>query len=102
MLECTSEYDEATSTQSRRRSEPSTPYRKASNKRVMPSTAGVTGGETPTFTNHARVRPTPKPRMEKPLDDVRQILTNHHLPTAVRVYEAIQAIERAIDDEIPF
>lgn len=39
---------------------------------------------------------------EKTLDNVRQILTNHHLPTAVRVYEAIQAIERAIDDEIPF
>ena len=91
LQECTAEYDEATSTQSRRRSEPSTPYRKASNKRVMPSTAGVTGGETPTFTNHDRVRPTPKPRMEKPLDDVRQILTNHHLPTDVRVYEAIQA-----------
>lgn len=33
---------------------------------------------------------------EKTLDDVRQILTNHHLPTAIRVYEAIQEIERAI------
>ena len=41
-------------------------------------------------------------RMEKTLENVRQILTNHHLPTAVRVYEAIQVIERAIDDEIPF
>lgn len=41
-------------------------------------------------------------RMEKTLDDVHQILRNHHLPTAVRVYEAIQVLENAIDDEIPF
>ena len=60
-------------------------------------------GRRDTHIHKSRPRPpTPKPRMEKPLDDVRQILTNHHLPTAVRVYEAIQAIERAIDDEIPF
>ena len=36
---------------------------------------------------------------ERLLDDLREILTNYHLSTAVRVH---RAIERMDEDEIPF
>ena len=38
-------------------------------------------------------------RQERLLDDLRDILTNHHLATAVRVHKAL---ERMDDNEIPF
>ena len=38
-------------------------------------------------------------RQERLLVDLRDILTNHHLATAVRVHKAL---ERMDDDEIPF
>ena len=38
-------------------------------------------------------------RQERLLDDLREILSNHHLSTAVRVHKAI---ERMDDDDIPF
>ena len=38
-------------------------------------------------------------KQERLLDDLRQILTNHHLSTAVRVHKAL---ERMDEDEIPF
>ena len=38
-------------------------------------------------------------KQERLLDDLRDILTNHHLATAVRVHKAL---ERMDDNEIPF
>jgi hypothetical protein len=37
-------------------------------------------------------------RQERLLEDLRDILTNHHLATAVRVHKALECI----DDKIPF
>ena len=38
-------------------------------------------------------------RQERLLDDLRNILTNHHLATAVRVHKALERIDK---DKIPF
>lgn len=38
-------------------------------------------------------------KQERLLDDLREILTNHHLSTAVRVHKALERID---EDEIPF
>ena len=47
---------------------------------------------------HEKARVTIE-RQERLLDDLRDILTNHHLATAVRIHKAL---ERMDDDEIPF
>ncbi len=38
-------------------------------------------------------------RQERLLDNLREILTNHHLSTAVRVHKALKRMD---EDEIPF